>query len=65
MKFVTGILDHIFVFPINFHGMSSNTARLPYLPPELERLIFELAVIEHGPEFSVNYLLVARRVNIW
>ena len=65
MKFVTGILGHIFVFRFSFQRMSSDTARLPYLPPELERLIFELAVIQHGPECSVKYLLVARRVNIW
>ena len=64
-KFVTGIFGHIFFFPVSFQGMSSDTARLPYLPPELERLIFELAVTEHGPEYSVKYLLVARRVNIW
>jgi len=64
-KFVTGVLCHIFVVPISFQRMSPDTRRLPHLPPELERYIFELAVIEHGPECSAMYLLVAKRVNIW
>ena len=37
----------------------------PYLPPELERLIFELAAREIGPKGSTTMLLVAKRVNDW
>ncbi|KIM45632.1 hypothetical protein M413DRAFT_442289 [Hebeloma cylindrosporum] len=42
-----------------------DTDHLPYLPPELERLIFEVACIRHGSRCSTKYLLVARRVNTW
>lgn len=45
--------------------MSSDTDSPPHFPAELERIIFELAVTEHGPECSIKYLLVARRVNVW
>jgi hypothetical protein len=37
----------------------------PYLPPELERLIFELAAHEIGPKGSAILLLVAKRVYDW
>jgi hypothetical protein len=45
--------------------MSLDTDRLPYLPPELERLIFEVAFTQHGSKCSAKYLLVAKRVNMW
>ena len=37
----------------------------PYLPPELERLIFELAAHDIGPKGSTTLLLVAKRVHGW
>ena len=37
----------------------------PYLPPELERLIFELAAHDIGPKGSATLLLVAKRVHGW
>jgi len=37
----------------------------PYLPPELERLIFELVARDIGPEGSTTLLLVAKRVYEW
>ena len=37
----------------------------PYLPPELERLIFELAARNIGPKESTTLLLVAKRVRDW
>jgi len=37
----------------------------PNLPLELERLIFELAVLDIGPKRSTTLLLVARRVYNW
>ena len=36
----------------------------PYLPPELERLIFELALVENDTKAS-TLLLVAKRVREW
>ena len=38
---------------------------IPYLPPELERLIFELAVLDNGPKASTTLLLVAKRIHEW
>lgn len=35
----------------------------PYLPPELERLIFELALVENDTKATL--LLVAKRVREW
>lgn len=37
----------------------------PYLPLELEKLIFELAVSENGTKVSTPLLLVAKRVGEW
>ena len=37
----------------------------PYLPPELERLIFELAARDMSPKGSTTLLLVAKRVHNW
>ena len=37
----------------------------PYLPPELERLIFELAALDIGRNGSTTLLLVAKRVHDW
>ena len=37
----------------------------PYLPPELERLIFELAACEIGPKGSTILLLVTKRIYDW
>ena len=37
----------------------------PGLPLELERLIFELAALDIGPNGSTTLLLVAKRVHNW
>jgi hypothetical protein len=37
----------------------------PNLPPELERLIFELFAAENGAKASTPLLLVAKRVREW
>ena len=37
----------------------------PHLPPELERLVFELAAAQNGAKRSAALLLVARRVGEW
>ena len=42
--------------------MSWRNSLGPYLPLELEKLIFEVAVSEHGTKASTPLLLVAKRV---
>lgn len=45
-------------------SMTCTDSLEPYLPPELERLIFELALVENDTKAS-TLLLVAKRVREW
>ena len=46
-------------------SMSHKNYLNPRLPMDIERMIFELAVSEHGAKASTPLMLVAKRVREW
>ncbi|PPR02790.1 hypothetical protein CVT24_002222 [Panaeolus cyanescens] len=60
-KHYSDIMDHIELREYE----ENSTHMVPFLPPELERKIFEMAFDPEDPSENVQMMLVSKRVRIW